>query len=45
MGDDMKFDIWAAPDLKAPQQYYDASKATYAAMGPTGRGSRRCSTR
>jgi hypothetical protein len=36
MGDDMKFDIWAAPDLKAPQQYYDASKAPYAAMGPMG---------
>jgi hypothetical protein len=37
MGDDMKFDIWAAPDLAAPQQYYDASKAPYAAMGPMGR--------
>jgi hypothetical protein len=37
MGDDLKFDIWAAPDLQAPQQYYDASKAPYAAMGPMGR--------
>jgi hypothetical protein len=36
MGDDMKFDIWSAPDLKAPMQYYDASKAPYAAMGPLG---------
>jgi hypothetical protein len=36
MGDDMKFDIWSAPDLKAPTQYYDASKAPYAAMGPLG---------
>jgi hypothetical protein len=37
MGDDMRFDIWAAPDLAAPLQYYDASKAPYAAMGPMGR--------
>jgi hypothetical protein len=38
MGNDMKFDIWAAPDLQAPVQYYDAAKAPYAAMGPMGRG-------
>lgn len=38
MGNDMKFDIWAAPDLQTPVQYYDASKAPYAAMGPMGRG-------
>jgi hypothetical protein len=37
MGEDMKFDIWAAPDLVPPQTYYDASKGAYAAMGPMGR--------
>ena len=36
MGDALSFDIWAAPDLQAPIQYYDANKLRYAAMGPMG---------
>ncbi|HEX9636405.1 MAG TPA: DUF4412 domain-containing protein [Acidobacteriota bacterium] len=36
MGDALSFDIWAAPDLQTPIQYYDASKLRYAAMGPMG---------
>jgi len=36
MGNTLSFDIWAAPDLQTPIQYYDASKLRYAAMGPVG---------
>ncbi len=34
MGQKFQFEIWAAPDLKAPTQYYDAKKMVYATMGP-----------
>ena len=34
MGDSFKETLWVAPDLKMPLQYYDASKMTYAMMGP-----------
>jgi hypothetical protein len=37
MGDQMTFDIYAAPSLEAPHQYYDSSKVRFAAMGPMGR--------
>jgi hypothetical protein len=36
MGDTLSFDLWAAPDLQTPIQYYDANKLRYAAMGPMG---------
>lgn len=36
MGEGMRFDLWAAPALQAPTQYYDARKSLYAAMGPMG---------
>jgi len=36
MGDSLKFDVWVAPALEAPTQYYDARKAAYAGMGPMG---------
>jgi len=34
MGDSFKETLWVAPGLKMPLQYYDASKMTYAMMGP-----------
>jgi len=34
MGDSFTETLWVAPDLKMPLQYYDASKMTYAMMGP-----------
>ncbi len=34
MGQKFKFEIWAAPGLKTPAQYYDARKMVYATMGP-----------
>lgn len=37
MGEGMKFEIWAAPGLEVPLQYYDTRKAQYAAMGPMGK--------
>jgi hypothetical protein len=36
MGDGLKFELWAAPALQAPTQYYDARKSLYLAMGPMG---------
>lgn len=36
MGEGLRFDLWAAPALQAPTQYYDARKSLYAAMGPMG---------
>jgi len=36
MGDNFTFDLWAAPALQPPYQYYDASKLRYASMGPMG---------
>jgi hypothetical protein len=36
MGDSLKFDVWAAPALEVPTQYYEARKSIYAAMGPMG---------
>ena len=37
MGDTMRFEIWAAPALDTPMQYFDARKALYATMGPIGK--------
>jgi hypothetical protein len=37
MGDTLKFDVWAAPALPAPHHYFEARKASYAAMGPLGK--------
>lgn len=37
MGDSMRFDVWVAPDLSPPIQYFDARKAVYATMGPMAR--------
>ncbi len=34
IGQKFKFEMWAARDLKAPTNYYDAKKMVYAAMGP-----------
>ena len=36
MGEGMRFDMWAAPSVEAPTQYYDARKSLYLAMGPMG---------
>jgi uncharacterized protein DUF4412 len=36
MGDALHFDVWAAPALEVPTQYYEARKSMYAAMGPMG---------
>jgi len=37
MGENMRFEIWAAPALETPMQYFDARKALYATMGPIGK--------
>jgi hypothetical protein len=37
MGDSMRYEVWVAPDLTAPLQYFDARKAVYATMGPMAR--------
>jgi hypothetical protein len=37
MGDTMRYEVWVAPDLAAPLQYFDARKAVYATMGPMAR--------
>ena len=37
MGENMRFEIWAAPGLETPAQYFDARKALYATMGPIGK--------
>ena len=34
IGQKFKFEIWATPDLKAPDEYYDAKKMVYATVGP-----------
>ncbi len=34
MGDTMRFEIWAAPALTPPVQYFDARKALFATLGP-----------
>ncbi len=34
MGANFVFEIWAAPALKTPIEYYDASKMIYAGVGP-----------
>ncbi len=34
IGQKFQFELWAARDLKAPLQYHDAKKMTYAMMGP-----------
>lgn len=36
MGEGLRFDMWAAPSIEAPTQYYDARKSLYLAMGPMG---------
>jgi hypothetical protein len=37
LGDNFKEEIWAAPALTPPVQYFDARNAMYAAMGPMGK--------
>jgi hypothetical protein len=37
MGEAMRFEVWVAPDLAVPMQYFDARKAVYATMGPIAR--------
>lgn len=37
MGENLTYDLWVAPALPAPQQYFEASKAPYAMMGPMGK--------
>jgi uncharacterized protein DUF4412 len=37
MGDSMRFEVWAAPGLQPPVQYFDARKVVYATMGPMAR--------
>ena len=37
MGESMRFDVWAAPSLQPPLQYFDARKVVYATMGPMAR--------
>jgi uncharacterized protein DUF4412 len=37
MGDSMRFEVWAAPGLQPPLQYFDARKVVYATMGPMAR--------
>jgi hypothetical protein len=34
MGENLKFLVWATPDLQPPGEHYDAQKMLYAAMGP-----------
>lgn len=34
MGEGMRFEIWAAPAINPPVQYFDARKALYATLGP-----------
>jgi len=36
MGDNIRQILWVTPDLEMPLEYYDASKAVYAMMGPMG---------
>ncbi len=36
LGEKMRFEIWAAPELAVPITYHDARKMAYAAMGPIG---------
>ena len=36
MGEGLRFDVWSAPALEVPTQYYEARKSLYAAMGPIG---------
>jgi hypothetical protein len=36
MGEGLRFDVWSAPALEVPTQYYEARKSLYAAMGPMG---------
>lgn len=37
LGDNFREEVWAAPALTPPAQYFDARNAMYAAMGPMGR--------
>lgn len=37
MGENLRYDVCAAPSLPAPAQYYDALKSPFAAMGPVAR--------
>ena len=37
MGENFRQEVWAAPALTPPLQYFDAQSAMYAAMGPLGR--------
>jgi hypothetical protein len=37
MGENLRYDVCAAPALQPPAQYYDALKSPFAAMGPVAR--------
>ena len=37
MGENLRYDVCAAPGLQPPAQYYDALKSPFAAMGPVAR--------
>ncbi len=37
MGENLRYDVCAAPGLQPPTQYYDALKSPFAAMGPVAR--------
>jgi hypothetical protein len=37
MGENLRYDVCAAPALQPPAQYYDALKSPFAAMGPIAR--------
>lgn len=37
MGENLRYDVCAAPALQPPTQYYDALKSPFAAMGPVAR--------
>jgi hypothetical protein len=37
LGDAMRYEVWIAPDLAAPERYFEARKVLYATMGPMGR--------
>ena len=37
MGDNFRSEVWAAPALPLPTQYFDARSAVYALMGPVGK--------
>jgi hypothetical protein len=37
LGESMRYEVWVAPSLPAPPQYFEARKAVYATLGPMAR--------